>query len=133
MQNKRILWLFPLATQGIFSLFLPFFSAFDLSGLGYVALLATLPAFIFALICYRKRLHQRNILQIAIFSGVLMFFYTLLLFSAYLAFTPPEELVSIWEHTLAVIFYALMFALPAMMYSLVFLRLFLEKKTIKAN
>ena len=134
MVNKAILWIFPLVTQLIFSLFLPFFSGFNtnelITGAGYVALLATLPSFIFALICYRKRLHQRNILQITIFSGGLMFIYTLILFSIYLAVKPPQEPISIWEHSLAVFFYALMFALPSSVYAMIILRLFLPKMII---
>ncbi|MGX2950814.1 hypothetical protein [Ursidibacter sp. B-7004-1] len=134
MVNKAILWLFPLITQIIFSLFLPFFSGFNLNeliaGFGYVALLATFPAFIFALLCYRKRLHQRNLLQITIFSGGLMFIYTLILFSVYLAIEPPLEPISTWEHSLAVFFYALMFALPSSVYAMVILRLFLPKMII---
>ena len=134
MVNKAILWIFPLVTQLIFSLFLPFFSGLNtnelITGAGYVALLATLPSFIFALICYRKRLHQRNILQITIFSGGLMFIYTLILFSIYLAVKPPQEPISIWEHSLAVFFYALMFALPSSVYSMIILRLFFLKMII---
>ncbi|MGX2973690.1 hypothetical protein ACWIUH_01215 [Ursidibacter arcticus] len=134
MVNKAILWIFPLITQIIFSLFLPFFSGFNLNeliaGFGYVALLATFPAFIFALFCYRKRLHQRNLLQITMFSGGLMFIYTLILFSVYLAIEPTQEPISTWEHSLAVFFYALMFALPSSVYAMVILRLFLPKMII---
>lgn len=38
-----------------------------------------------------------------------------------------REPMSLWEQSLALLFYALMFALPSMMYAMVVLRLFLRK------
>lgn len=130
MANKRILWIFPAVTQLIFSLFLPFFGGFDLNGLGYIFLFATLPAFLFALVCVCYQFHQRNLVQIAFWSGAISFFTTLILFSILLVSEPPQEAISIWEQTFAIFFYALMFALPSMLYAMAVLRLFLAKKTV---
>lgn len=133
MANKQILWIYPLLTQVIFSLFLPFFDGFSLSGFGYIFAFATLPAFLFALVCLRYQFHQRNIVQIAFWSGTISFFNTLILFSVLLAIEPTQSEISILEHSIAVIFYALMFALPSIVYAMVLLRRFLPKKTIASE
>ncbi|QLB20390.1 hypothetical protein A6B43_01935 [Vespertiliibacter pulmonis] len=127
MENKRILWLFPLLTQLVLTLFLPFFNSFTLSNLGYIALFATLPAFYFALVCLRYKFHQRNLIQIAFWSGAINFLNTLIFFSILSAIEPLQTQISLWENTIAIIAYALMFALTAIMYSLVILRIFLPK------
>lgn len=128
MGNRHILWIFPLLTQLIFTLFLPLFNGFTLSSLGYIVLFATLPAFYFALVCLHYQFHQRNLIQIAFWSGTINFLNTLIFFSALSAIEPLQEQVSLWENTVAIISYALMFALTAIMYAMVILRLFLPKK-----
>lgn len=129
MANKKTLLIFPLLTQCLFSLFLPFFNAFDATNLGYVFLLTTIPAFLFSLVCIRYQYHQRNLVQIAFFSGVISFFYTLITLSFLIAYDPLQEtqVFSLWEQSLAILFYAAMFALPSMMYAMIVLRLFLKK------
>lgn len=124
MLNQRTLLIFPLLTQGLFSLFLPFFSEFDLAGLGLVGLFATLPAFLFALVCVYYQFHQRNLLQISVFAGGISFVYNLILLPFFL--TGSSDL-PLWEQSVAMLFYALMFALPAILYAMVILRLFLVK------
>ncbi|MGC6405757.1 hypothetical protein ACNO7K_04845 [Bisgaard Taxon 45] len=69
MANKKTLLLFPLITQCIFSLVLLFFNAFHLKGLTDVFILATIPAFLFSLVCVYYQFHQRNIVQIAFFNA----------------------------------------------------------------
>lgn len=130
MENKQILWIFPTLTQLIFSLFLPFFGGFNWLGMGYIFLFTTLPAFLFAIVCIRYQFHQRNLVQLAFWSGTISFVSSLVLFSLLTAIEPLTEPLSIWEHTLAVIFYALMFALPSMAYAMVVLGRFLPKKTV---
>lgn len=130
MENKQILWIFPILTQLIFSLFLPFFGGFNWLGMGYIFLFTTLPAFLFAIVCVRYQFHQRNLVQLAFWSGTISFVSSLVLFSLLTAVEPLTEPLSIWEHTLAVIFYALMFALPSMAYAMVVLGRFLPKKTV---
>lgn len=130
MENKQILWIFPILTQLIFSLFLPFFGGFNWLGMGYIFLFTTLPAFLFAIVCVRYQFHQRNLVQLAFWSGTISFVSSLVLFSLLTAIEPLTEPLSIWEHTLAVIFYALMFALPSMAYAMVVLGRFLPKKTV---
>lgn len=127
MVNKKTLFIFPLLTQGIFSLFLPFFDAFNLDGLMDVFLLTSIPAFLFALVCVYYRFHQTNLIQIAFFSGAISFFYTLLILSFFISNEPLDQDIFIWEQSLALLFYALMFALPSMLYAMVVLRLFLKK------
>ncbi|HED4430692.1 TPA: hypothetical protein R4346_000133 [Pasteurella multocida] len=127
MANKKTLLLFPLITQCIFSLFLPFFNAFHFKGLTDVFILTTVPAFLFSLVCVYYQFHQRNLLQIAFFSGTISFFYTLTMLSCFLFKETFREPMSLWEQSLALLFYALMFALPSMMYAMVVLRLFLRK------
>ncbi|MGC6377503.1 hypothetical protein ACNO7L_06735 [Bisgaard Taxon 45] len=127
MANKKTLILFPLITQGIFSLFLPFFHAFHLKGLTDVFILTTVPAFLFALVCVYYQFHQRNLVQIAFFSGAISFFYTLTVLSVFLFQETFTEPMSLWEQSLALLFYAMMFALPSMMYAMVVLRLLLRK------
>ncbi|AKD38594.1 hypothetical protein ACWIT3_00980 [Pasteurella sp. P03HT] len=129
MENKKTLIIFPLLTQCLFSLVLPFFHAFNLESVGYVFLLATLPAFLFSLVCVRYQYHQRNLVQIAFFSGVISFFYSLIVLSLLIWQEPTEQMptFALWEQSLAILFYAVMFALPAMMYAMVVLRLFLKK------
>lgn len=130
--SPHLLWIYPLVTQLIVSLFLPFFGGFNLSGLSYIFIFATIPAFLFALICYKQQYHQRNLVQIAFFSGTLMFLYSLIAFSLLLATEDPttQEPISLWETSLAVIFYSLTFTLPSIVYAMVFLRLFLPKHNI---
>ncbi|MCK3654732.1 hypothetical protein A4G19_02825 [Pasteurellaceae bacterium Macca] len=130
MPNKQILWIFPALTQLIFSLFLPFFGGFSLAGFGGIFLFTTLPAFFFALVCLRYQFHQRNLVQIAFWSGTISFILSLVGFSLLIAIEAPTEELAIWEQTLAIVFYALMFALPSMVYALLLLRQFLPKKTI---
>lgn len=130
MENKQILWIFPILTQLIFSLFLPFFGGFNWLGMGYIFLFTTLPAFLFAIVCVRYQFHQRNLVQLAFWSGTISFVSSLVLFSLLTVIEPLTEPLSIWEHTLAVIFYALMFALPSMAYAMVVLGRFLPKKTV---
>lgn len=130
MVNKRILWIFPLLTQLIFSLFLPFFGGLSGSGLGYVFLFAALPAFLFGLVCLRYQFHQRNLVQLGFWAGAISFLTTLVLFSVLLMLEQPQGDISVWEHTFAVIAYAIMFALPSAVYAMVVLRLFLAKKII---
>ncbi|MGX2947424.1 hypothetical protein [Frederiksenia canicola] len=130
MENKQTLWIFPILTQLIFSLFLPFFGGFNWLGMGYIFLFTTLPAFLFAIVCVRYQFHQRNLVQLAFWSGTISFVSSLVLFSLLTAIEPLTEPLSIWEHTLAVIFYALMFALPSMAYAMVVLGRFLPKKTV---
>ncbi|QIM64869.1 hypothetical protein [Frederiksenia canicola] len=130
MENKQTLWIFPILTQLIFSLFLPFFGGFNWLGMGYIFLFTTLPAFLFAIVCVRYQFHQRNLVQLAFWSGSISFVSSLVLFSLLTAIEPLTEPLSIWEHTLAVIFYALMFALPSMAYAMVVLGRFLPKKTV---
>lgn len=130
MENKQILWIFPILTQLIFSLFLPFFGGFNWLGMGYIFLFTTLPAFLFAIVCVSYQFHQRNLVQLAFWSGTISFVSSLVLFSLLTAVEPLTEPLSIWEHTLAVIFYALMFALPSMAYAMVVLGRFLPKKTV---
>ncbi|WP_101774589.1 hypothetical protein [Pasteurella oralis] len=129
MTNKKTLIIFPLLTQCIFSLFLLFFDAFNLDNLSYVFLLTTIPAFLFSLVCIGYQYHQRNLVQIAFFSGVISFFYTLVTLSFLIAHAPLQEAqaLSLWEQSLAMLFYAAMFALPSMMYAMIVLRLFLKK------
>lgn len=127
MVNKHILWIFPLITQLTFSLFLPFFGGFSVSGLGYIFAFASLPAFLFAMVCVRYQFHQRNLLQLGFWAGTMSFFTTLVLFSVLLMQEPQSD-ISLWEHTIAVLFYAMMFALPSAVYAMVVLRLFLAKK-----
>lgn len=129
MANKKTLIIFPLLTQCIFSLFLLFFDAFNLDNLSYVFLLTTIPAFLFSLVCIGYQYHQRNLVQIAFFSGVISFFYTLVTLSFLIAHDPLQEAqaLSLWEQSLAMLFYAAMFALPSMMYAMIVLRLFLKK------
>lgn len=130
MENKQTLWIFPILTQLIFSLFLPFFGGFNWLGMGYIFLFTTLPAFLFAIVCVRYQFHQRNLVQLAFWSGSISFVSSLVLFSLLTAIEPLTEPLSIWEHTLAVIFYALMFALPSIAYAMVVLGRFLPKKTV---
>ncbi|WP_373768075.1 hypothetical protein [Glaesserella sp.] len=126
--GSKILLIFPLITQLLFSLLSFIFSGFTYWGNGFVFLLATLPAFLFSLICYKQQYHQRNLIQIAFFSGTITFICTLITFSTILASENMSEPLSTWEHSLAVIFYAFMFALPAIAYAITVLRLFLPKK-----
>lgn len=125
--SAHILWIFPLVTQGIVSFFLPFFGSFTAEGLMSVFGLATFPAFLFAVICYKQQYHQRNIVQLAFYAGVLMFLYSLMAFSLMFVEDETTLSMSIWESTLAWVFYALMFALPSVVYAIVVLRLFLPK------
>lgn len=120
---KLILLVFPLLTQIIISLFLPFFGGINGDGLGDVFILATIPSFLFAVICVIQKYHQRNLVQIAFFSGMVMFLYSIITISAY-----ADEAISGWGNSMAIILYALMFALPSSVYALIILRLFLPKK-----
>lgn len=133
MQNKRSLWLFPIMTQGLFSLLLPFFNGFSLAGLGYVFLFASLPAFILAVCCVKYQFHQRNVLQLAFWSSVVGFVNSLVLLSLFLVIEQPQDSLSTWEHTFAVFFYALMFALASLLYAIVVLRLFLPSYAFVKN
>lgn len=127
MVNKKTLIIFPLLTQCIFSLFLPFFDALNLEGLKDVFLLATVPAFLFSLVCIRYQYHQRNLTQIAFFSGIISFLYTLVVLTFYISTGPLQESIPLWEQSLAVLAYAMMFAFPSMTYALLVLRLFLNE------
>lgn len=127
MVNKKTLVLFPLITQGIFSVFLPFFDAFNLAGVGKVFLLTSIPAFLLALVCVYYQFHRGNVLQIAFFSSAISFFYTLLVLSFLLSSSPLQQDISLWEHSLALLFYAMMFALPSALYAMFVLRFFLRK------
>lgn len=127
MVNKHTLWIFPLLTQLIFSLFLPFFGGFKVDGFGYIFMLASLPAWLLAIVCVRYQFHQRNVLQLGVWAALISFFTTLVLLSV-LLIVEPQTGISLWEHTIAVLFYASMFALPSAVYAMVVLRLFLMKK-----
>lgn len=131
MRNRSILWQFPLLTHALFSLCALPFSGFEsasfLSDQLAILLLASLPTLLFALVCVRKRLHQRNLLQILVFAGGIAFFYDLILLQLYLSFLPDAEPISLWEQTFAVFAYALMFALPSAVYAMLVLRLLLPK------
>ncbi|HDR1021556.1 TPA: hypothetical protein QB352_000797 [Pasteurella multocida] len=127
MVNKKTLIIFPLLTQCIFSSFLPFFDAFNADGLKDVFLLATVPAFLFSLVCVYHQYHKRNLTQIAFFSGVISFLYTLVILTFYVVNGPLQETIPLWEQSLAVLSYAMMFAFPSMTYALLVLRLFLNK------
>ncbi|AUI66373.1 MULTISPECIES: hypothetical protein [Glaesserella] len=131
--SPHILWIFPLLSQAIGSALLPLLSKFSQGGMLVVFLLFTLPTFLFALISYKQQYHQRNIIQIAFFSGVIMFIYSLLSFSLMLAFddyTSLQEPIPLWEQSLATILFALTFALANVMYTLLVLRLCLPKKIV---
>lgn len=124
----RILWIYPLLTQFIGSLLLPLIiTDFYLLGVFSVFIMTTIPSFIFALLCYRQQYHQRNLIQIAFFSGAIMFIYSLLTFSYSLGISEQAADYSLWEQSLAVILFALSFALMKMIYALLVLRLFLAK------
>ncbi|MDG6251899.1 hypothetical protein P9J73_00535 [Glaesserella parasuis] len=128
--SLHILWIYPLLTQILGSALLPLFSEFSQGGMLVVFTLFTVPAFLFALVSYKQQYHQRNIIQIAFFSGVIMFIYSLFSFSLMLAFdeyTSLEDPIPLWEQSLAVILFALTFALAKVMYALLVLRLFLPK------
>ncbi|MDG6361312.1 hypothetical protein Q7526_01795 [Glaesserella parasuis] len=128
--SLHILWIYPLLTQLLGSALLPLFSEFSQGGMLVVFALFTVPAFLFALVSYKQQYHQRNIIQIAFFSGVIMFIYSLFSFSLMLAFdeyTSLEDPIPLWEQSLAVILFALTFALAKAMYALLVLRLFLPK------
>lgn len=125
MHSHAILWIFPTVSMLIFSLLSFLLGSISLSTLGYVFLLAAVPAFLLALVCVKFRYYQRNVFQLAFFSGVIEFFYTLMTFSILSIFEPLEE--TLFEGTLAIFLIALMFALAAVMYSIVILRLFLPK------
>ncbi|WP_301099259.1 hypothetical protein [Otariodibacter sp.] len=120
---KLVLLIFPLLTQIILSLFLPFFGGINVEGLRDVFVLATIPTFLFAIVCVVQKYHQRNLIQIAFFSGIVMFLYSIITISVY-----ADEAISGWENSLAIVLYALMFALPSSVYALIILRLFLPKK-----
>lgn len=128
MENKHVLWIFPSISQCLFSLFLPFFDGFSLMGFGYIFLFASFPAFLFGIICTQYRFHQRNILQIAFWASAISFICSLVLLSLFLVIEQPQDNLSIWEHTFAVFFYALMFSLASMLYAMIILRLFLPKR-----
>ncbi|MGC6405808.1 hypothetical protein ACNO7K_05100 [Bisgaard Taxon 45] len=61
------------------------------------------------------------------FSGVIGFFYSFTVLSVFLFQETFSEPMSLWEQSLALLFYAMMFALPSMMYAMVVLRLLLRK------
>lgn len=129
--SPHILWIYPLLTQLLGSALLPLFSEFSQGGMLVVFALFSVPAFLFALISYKQQYHQRNIIQIAFFSGVIMFIYSLCSFSLMLAFdeyTSLEDPIPLWEQSLAMILFALTFALANIIYSMIVLRLFLPKK-----
>lgn len=129
--SLHILWIYPLLTQLLGSALLPLFSEFSQGGMLVIFALFTVPAFLFALVSYKQQYHQRNIIQIAFFSGVIMFVYSLFSFSLMLVFdeyTSLEDPIPLWEQSLAVILFALTFALVNIIYSMVALRLFLPKK-----
>lgn len=125
MRSLAILWIFPTVSMLIFSLFSFLLGSISLSTLGYVFLLAAVPAFLLALVCIKFRYHQRNVFQLAFFAGVIDFFYNLTTFSILSVFEPLDE--TLFEGTLAIFLIALMFALAAIMYAIVILRLFLPK------
>lgn len=124
---KHLWWQFPTLTQLLFSCLLPFFTGWSLAGVGYIFLFASLPACLFGLICTAYRFHQRNLIQLAFWAGTITFLNTLIFFTILLAFDPQTAL-SHWEQTIALLCYALMFALPSIFYALVILRLFLPQK-----
>lgn len=129
--SPHILWIYPLLTQLLGSALLPLFSEFSQGGMLVIFALFTVPAFLFALVSYKQQYHQRNIIQIAFFSGIIMFIYSLFSFSLMLVFdeyTSLEDPIPLWEQSLAVILFALTFALVNIIYSMVVLRLFLPKK-----
>ncbi|QBQ64064.1 hypothetical protein EXH44_07415 [Actinobacillus indolicus] len=129
--SLHILWIYPLLTQLLGSALLPLFSEFSQGGMLVVFALFSVPVFLFALVSYKQQYHQRNIIQIAFFSGIIMFIYSLCSFSLMLAFdeyTSLEDPIPLWEQSLAVILFALTFALANIIYSMVVLRLFLPKK-----
>lgn len=127
MTNIKTLWIFPLVTQIIISLFLPLFDAFNLEGLFNVFIIAAIPAFLFALICVHYQFHQRNLIQILCWSGIISFIYSLIALLIMMSMEPIDESIPMWEQSIAIIFYALMFALPSMLYAMGILRLFLRK------
>lgn len=129
--SLHILWIYPLLTQLLGSALLPLFSEFSQGGMLVIFALFTVPAFLFALVSYKQQYHQRNIIQIAFFSGIIMFIYSLFSFSLMLVFdeyASLEDPIPLWEQSLAVILFALTFALVNIIYSMVALRLFLPKK-----
>lgn len=128
--SPHILWIYPLISQIIGTLLLPIISDFSLNGIFAVFGLITVPTFLFALVSYKQQYHQRNLIQIGFYSGVIMFIYSLIAFSWMLASEDPTmtEPMSLWETSLAVILFALTFALANIIYSMVVLRLFLPKK-----
>lgn len=128
MANRKTLLIFPLITQLIFSLFLPFFEGINGAGLMYVFLFATIPVFLFSLVCVYYGFHQGNLIQIVFFSGIISFFYHLILLSLFIYKTPLALEMSLWEQSLGLLSYALMFAFISMLYAMFGLRLFLRKK-----
>ncbi len=127
----RNLLIFPLITQILVSLLVYVTDGFNEVGfqpwnLIFVFLFTAIPAFLFALVCYKQRLHQRNLVQIMVFSGTISFFYTLIAMSIMNSIYASNNL-SLVEYSLSILLVAFAFALPSVMYAMLVLRLFLPR------
>lgn len=127
----RNLLIFPLVTQILVSLLVYVIDGFNEVGfqpwnLIFVFLFTAIPAFLFALVCYKQRLHQRNLVQIMVFSGTISFFYTLIAVGI-MNISYSSNHLSLLESSLATLLVALVFALPSVMYAMLVLRLFLPR------
>lgn len=124
MQNKRTLWLFPLLTQLFFSVLAMLFGSISITIPLVVFICATLPAFFFSLICIKFNYHHQHLFPIAFFSGLICFFYGLVIIPFGIS---GESDISL-ENSLMTLLYALTYALAAMLYTLLVLRPFLRKR-----
>lgn len=129
MQNKKTLLIFPLVTQLIFSLLSGFKEGFSREMLDTVLLAVTIPAFLVALPCVKFNYHNRQLLPIGFWCGIIGFFYTLI---GVLVLSNAEgnHNLSIWENTLMALLFALSYSLSAIIYGLVVLRPFLYSKPV---
>lgn len=127
MHNKAILWIFPLLSQLTFFLLTGVFGHFSLTNFAIVFCSVSIPAFFFALICVKFNYHRQHLFPIAFFSGLIFFLYGLIIIP--FAISKPETDISLIEHSLMLLLYTFSYALAAMMYALLYLRLFLRKRS----
>lgn len=128
MQNRQTLWIFPILTQVMFSVISAVIGGFSLKMLGIVAITATFPAFLLALVCVKFNYHRQHLFPLAFFSGVMGFFYSLILILWDTHAASLSENHSLIEDSLMALLFALAYALAAIMYSLLVLRPFLRKR-----
>lgn len=128
MQNKKTLLLFPLITQLIFSLIAGLLSDFSLQTFKLVFITTAVPAFLLALVCVYFNYHHKHLLPLGFFSGVIGFFYSLILIIYDTTAQASVENNSLIEDSIMVILFALSYALPAIIYALIVLRPFLRKR-----